>query len=378
MTLNSFMPVKLTTGAGCVRSSAKELAKLGRFCLIVTGKNSAKVSGALQDVTDTLERNGQKWVLFDEIGQNPKLTDCMAAAEKAIASGADFVMGIGGGSALDAAKCIAVLAANPGLTQAQLYAFDWANAPLKIAAVGTTAGTGSEVTKVSVITTPDGRKKSFHHEAIFPALALGDPSYTMSQPPMVTRSTMVDVLAHCAESFFSRAANNISRCYAVEGIRLLLPVFRRIAEKGCDTLDYDAREQLYCASIYGGLAINVTGTCFPHTMGYLLTESFGIPHGTACAVFQKDFYEYNKAVVPVLAAEYLERIGCSEEEYFSLIEKLTPPCDITMDEALIAEAHSRWVGNGSMAKCQGVFSADMADDILRRKFLVTACFLRKI
>lgn len=368
MTLNCFMPVKLVTGAGCVRASAKELAALGRVCLIVTGKSSARLCGALQDVTDTLDGNGQRWLLFDGIGQNPKLTDCMAAAEMAIAAEADFILGIGGGSPLDAAKCIAVLAANPGLTQAQLYAFDWANRPLKIAAVGTTAGTGSEVTKVSVITTPDGRKRSFHNEGIFPALALGDPGYTMSLPPMVTLSTAVDVLSHCAESFFSRAANHISRCYAVEGIRLLLPVFRRMAEHGCDALDYDTRERLYCASIYGGLAINVTGTCFPHTMGYLLTESFGIPHGTACAVFQKDFYEYNKTVVPALAAEYLERIGCIEEEYLALIEKLTPPCKIAMDEALIADAHNRWVGNGSIAKCQGSFSADMADEILRRKF----------
>ena len=139
MTLNSYMPVKLVTGAGCVHSSAKELAKLGKNCLIVTGKTSAKASGALQDVTDTLERNAQGWVLFDEIGQNPRLTDCMEAAKMAIAAGADFVLGIGGGSALDAAKCIAVLAANPGLTQAQLYAFEWSNAPLKIVAVGTTA-----------------------------------------------------------------------------------------------------------------------------------------------------------------------------------------------------------------------------------------------
>jgi len=369
MNLNSFMPVRLVTGAGCVRAGAKELAKLGKVCLIVTGKTSARASGALQDVTDTLDLNGQSLVLFDEIGQNPRLTDCVAAAEKAVAAGADFVVGIGGGSALDAAKCIAVLAANPGLTQTQLYAFDWANAPLKIVAVWTTAGTGSEVTKVSVITTPEGRKKSFHNDAIFPTLSLGDPTYTMSLPPMVTRSTMVDVLAHCAESFFSRGANHISSCYAVEGIRLLLPVFRMMAEKGCGDLDYAAREKLYYASIYGGLAINVTGTCFPHTMGYLLTETFGIPHGTACAVFQKDFYEYNKAVVPALAAEYLERIGCSEEEYFDLIGQLTPPCEIVMDEALIAGSHSRWINNGSLAKCQGEFTADMADDVLRRKFL---------
>ena len=368
MKLNSFMPVRLVTGAGCVRASAKEFAALGNTCLIVTGKHAAKACGALQDVTDTLDGNGQKWVLYDAIGQNPQLADCMAAAEQAVAVGADFVVGIGGGSALDAAKCIAVLAANPGMTQAQLYAFDWANHPLKIVAVGTTAGTGSEVTKVSVITTPDGRKKSFHNEAIFPALSLGDPSYTMTLPPMTTRSTMVDVLAHCAESFFSRSANHLSQCYAVEGIRLLLPVFRTMAAQGCENLDYDTRETLYCASIYGGLAINVTGTCFPHTMGYLLTERFGIPHGTACAVFQPDFYAYNKAVMPELAQQFLERIGCSEEEYLSLLETLTPPCDIHMSEELIAESHGRWINNGSIAKCQGTVTADMVDDILRRKF----------
>lgn len=368
MNLNCYMPTKLVTGAGCVRASAKKLAGLGSSCLIVTGKTSAKRCGALQDVTDTLAENGQSWLLYDEIGQNPKLTDCMAAAGKAIEAGVDFILGIGGGSALDAAKCIAVLAANPGLTQAQLYAFDWTKAPLKIVAVGTTAGTGSEVTKVSVITTPDGRKKSFHHEKIFPVLALGDPRYTMSLPVAITCSTMVDTLAHCAESFFSRAANHISRCYAVEGIRTLLPVFRTMAESGCENLDYSTREKLYCASIYGGLSINVTGTCFPHTMGYLLTEAFGVPHGTACAVFQKDFYAYNKAVVPELAAEFLQRIGCSEEEYFYLLEKLTPSCNVTMDEGVVQKNHGRWVGNGSIAKCQGEFSADMADDILRRKF----------
>ena len=368
MNLNSYMPAKLVTGAGCVRANAKELEKLGASCLIITGRSSARACGALQDVTDTLDANSQTWQLFDRMGQNPRLTDCMEAAAIAIEMKADFVIGIGGGSALDAAKCTAVLAANPGMTQAQLYAFEWAVKPLPIVAVGTTAGTGSEVTKVSVITTPDGRKKSFHHELIFPALSLGDPTYTMSLPEMVSRSTMVDVLAHCAESFFSRSANHISRCYAVEGIRLLLPIFKTLSENGYEGIDYETREKLYCASIYGGLAINVTGTCFPHTMGYLLTEQWGLPHGTACAVFQKDFYEYNKAVVPELAAEFLERIGCGEEEYLALIEKITPPSEVKMSEEQIAAAHGRWINNGSIAKCQGTVTADMVDDILRKKF----------
>ena len=145
-------------------------------------------------------------------------------------------------------------------------------------------------------------------------------------------------------------------------------MFRTRAEAGWDNLDFDIREQLYCASIYGGLAINVTGTCFPHTMGYLLTEAFDIPHGTACAVFQKEFFTYNKRVVPGLAAEYLDRIGSTEEEYFRLLDAVTPPCDINMEEKLIADSHSRWIGNGSIAKCQGEFTPDMADEILRRMF----------
>ena len=368
MQLTSYMPVKLVTGKGCVHSASKELGKLGTKALIVTGKKAAKACGALQDVTEVLEENGQEWVLYDRIGQNPALTDCMEAAGMADADHADFVIGIGGGSALDAAKCIAVLAANPGMTQQQLYAFEWENRPLNMAAVGTTAGTGSEVTKVAVITTPEGRKKSFHHEAIFPRLSLGDPSYTMTLPPAVTASTMVDVFAHCTESFFSRAANYLSQSYAVEGIRLLLPVFRMLVEKGFGELNYEVRETLYCASIYGGLAINVTGTCFPHTVGYLLTEQFHIPHGTACAVFQEDFLAYNREVAPALMRDFEERIGCSEEEVICLLGELTPDCPVSLTEDQIAAAHDRWIGNGSIAKCQGIVTPERIDEILRRKF----------
>ena len=223
MTLDSYMSAKLVTGSGCVRGSAKELSKLGKVCLIVTGRHSAKVSGALEDVTQTLDANGQQWVLFDEIGQNPRLTDCMAAAQKAISAGADFVLGIGGGSALDAAKCIAVLAANPGMTQAQLYGFHWAKAPLKIVAVGTTAGTGSEVTKVSVITTPDGRKKSFHHEAIFPTLSLEFLTLNLTFDLLHTLFGCRQIFRHCAAKLaygFAHLRTNFIMCSVCLGLSL--------------------------------------------------------------------------------------------------------------------------------------------------------------
>lgn len=368
MNMSWYMPARLITGLGCVKDSAKEFAKLGRSCLIVTGKHSAKACGALADVEAALETMGIDREIYDGIGQNPRLTDCMEAAGQAIRMGADFIVGIGGGSPLDAAKCIAVLAAHPGMTQEELYALHWPNRPLPVAAVGTTAGTGSEVTKAAVITTPDGRKRSLNDEPLYPALALGDPAYTQSLPERFTRSTAVDALAHCMESYFSRLANGLSQAYAVQGVRLLLEQFRKRQAEGWERMSLLDREVFYNASLYGGLAINTTGTSFPHTMGYLLTEQYGIPHGTACAVFLREFYQYNKETVPELTQRFLKEIDCDEKAFLQIIKASVPSCDIAISEEKIAEVHGRWIGNGSIKKCWGEFAPERADGILRRLF----------
>ncbi|MBR3643997.1 MAG: iron-containing alcohol dehydrogenase, partial [Parasporobacterium sp.] len=223
--LTSYMPVRIFTETGCVKKHKDEFARLGKKALIVvTGMYAAEKSGALNDVCGSLDALGIPWEIFDRINPNPALTDCMCAAETAVKAGCDFVVGIGGGSALDAAKCIAVLAANPGMSQTELYSLSWPVKPLPVAAVGTTAGTGSEVTKVSVITVPEGRKKSFHHEDVFPAAAFGDASYTVSLPLDITFSTAIDALSHAVESYFSRNANSISRCYSVQAVKMLFPM----------------------------------------------------------------------------------------------------------------------------------------------------------
>jgi alcohol dehydrogenase class IV len=369
MEMNVFMPTRLLTGKGCVKAHAEEFSKLGKSCLIMTGKTSAKVCGALDDVTKALEEQKITWILYDRIGQNPKLTDCMEAAKIAIEQNLEFIIGIGGGSPIDAAKCAAVFAANPGMTREGLYSLVWENKPLPIAAVGTTAGTGTEVTSVAVITTPEGTKKSFRHDGTYPTVAFGDPGYTQTLSDVFTRSTAVDALAHCVESYFSRGANEISQTYAVKGIRILLEEFRQMVKDPQRKLSFEEREKLYFASIYGGLSINVTGTCAPHTMGYLLTEQHKVPHGVACAVFLPDFYAYNKDVMPELVERFLEETGCTEEEFIDLIQSITPEFPVDMTEEEIKREHGRWVGNSSMAKGWGHFSAELADEILRKKFI---------
>ncbi len=368
-TMNMYMPTRLITGKGCVSANADKIKALGDAILIITGHSAAKKSGALDDLIAVLDANEQSYALYDGIGQNPKLSDCMEAALVAESLGADAVIGIGGGSPLDAAKCIAVLAANPGITQEVLYSYHWEHTPLPIGAIGTTAGTGSEVTKVAVITNLQGLKKSLNDDRLFPTLSLGDPSYTNTLPELFTKSTAIDALAHCVESYFTRGANEISRCYSVRGIHLLIKEFDKMLQDGFDSINEEDREALYNASIYGGLAIHVTGTCMPHAVGYFLTENHDIPHGTACAQFLPDFLLHNAKADPAYTEEFYKRLHIEEEKLLSLIGQITPQYEICVDEEEIKTLHSRWTDNASIKKIRGEMTADMVDDIIRKKYV---------
>ena len=367
--MNMYMPARLITGEGCVKGAANQIKALGDRCLIVTGKTAAKACGALDDVIEVMLENDQSYAIYDGIGQNPRIADCMEAAKVAQSLEADVIIGIGGGSPLDAAKCISILAANPNMSQEQLYSYNWENAPLPIVCVGTTAGTGSEVTKVAVMTNLQGLKKSLNDDRIFPTLSLGDYRYTLTLPELFTCSTAIDALAHCIESYFAKKANEISRCYSVRGIRILLEQLKKIEKEGFASITSTDREALYNASIYGGLAIHVTGTCMPHAVGYFLSESHGIPHGTACAQFLPEFLAHNRNVDPEYCDLFYTEVGCTEQELIDLILSVRPKYEITLDEAEIKELHARWTDNASIKKGRGEITADMVDSMLRSKYV---------
>ncbi|MBO7376400.1 MAG: iron-containing alcohol dehydrogenase, partial [Clostridia bacterium] len=300
-TLNSFyLPVKFRSGEGAVRECAGEIAPLGSRCFVLTGGNSAKACGALDDLLSTLEALGIACRVFGGIENNPTVASCIDAGREAARCGADCVAGLGGGSVLDAAKAAAVIAACPEGGEEYLYSKNWPAALLPILLVGTTAGTGSEVTAVSVLTDSSGRKKSVTDPRIFASLAIGDPRYTATMPRRLTLTTAVDALSHCVESYFSKKGSAISRALALSGIKLIMPPLKRIAEGG--EPDAADREALYDGSIFGGMAISVTGTCFPHNVGYYLTEKNGVPHGFACAFFLPEFISHSSEAEPGLAA----------------------------------------------------------------------------
>ncbi len=369
MEMNFYMPTRIVTGRDCVSKNGSLFALYGKKCLIVTGKSSAKSCGALQDVTSTLEKQNIQYKIYDGICQNPTYASCLEASLIAKDFGADFITGIGGGSPLDAAKAVAVLTACKDTSEKALFSMEWDAKPLPIIAVGTTAGTGSEVTPVAVITNSKGLKKSFRDSTTYPIISFGDAKYTLSLSPQFTRSTALDALCHCLEAYFNRTSNHICQSFALKGVEILIEMLKKTAV--CDTvsLTEEDREKLYCASIYGGLAISVAGTCFPHGMGYFLSEQYGIPHGNACAVYLPDFINHNVKEAPICAKEFFDALGIDKKELISLVESNLNMPKVTLDEQKLKELLPRFEDNKNLKKCYGDFNVTKAEAVLRKLFI---------
>ena len=314
-----YMPTRVISGRGCVRKNAAVFAGFGKCCLVVTSATAAVKSGALADLAAALQEAGVRYAVFSGIEPNPRTATCLAAGAKARETGADFIVGIGGGSAMDAAKAVAVYAANPAFGHADVYARAVPAKALPVLLIGTTAGTGSEVTGVSVLTNADtGLKKSISGPDCYARAAFCDYGYTLGLPAGITRSTALDALAHAVESRLASTANALSVLYAERAIVLLRSFLAKLNDDPFVPTEAE-REAWYAASIFAGLAINITGTCFPHTVGYHFTEKYGVPHGLACAALMPLLLERAKKYSPDAFGATQAALGLSAPELCGLL-----------------------------------------------------------
>ena len=364
-----YMPTDLITGQNCVSKNAAKFSHFGKRCLIVTGGSAAARSGALKETEEALQTQGISFSHYNGVAPNPSLASCQEGGRLAHETGAEFIVGIGGGSPLDAAKAISVFAANPDMSEKTFYSAKWPKAPLPIVLIGTTAGTGSEVTSVSVLTDSAGKKHSIHDRRIYAALALGDARYTMTLPRAATLSTGIDALCHCIESFFSKKADPLSMLFSVQGVRLGLPVMQLFAaEKEWTAPTLEQREALYQTSILGGLAINPTGTVFPHNVGYYLTEHYGIPHGFASAAFLPELLRHVREQEPERSRCFYTETCTTEEALLELAGKVVPTNGIWLTEEEIRAALPRWENNGTVRNTVGTVSQEQIAKMLRKEF----------
>lgn len=276
-----YMPVKVFCEENCVSNHKAELAALGSRALIVTGRTSSKINGSLDDVTKVLEDEGKEYVIFNEIEENPSIETVMKATAFGIEKKVDFVIGIGGGSPMDAAKAIAMMIANPDKTEEVLYKKEQL-LHLPLAEVPTTAGTGSEVTPYAILTIHKQQtKKSISHK-IYAELALMDPKYLYETKHEITVNTAVDTLAHLVESYINTNTNEFNRIYSAEGLRVWAEIKDNLLDNTLTKKDY---EKLMMASMLGGMAIAHTATSLPHGLSYPVTYTLGVPHGKAVGIF---------------------------------------------------------------------------------------------
>ena len=347
---SSYMPVRVLGGEGVLLRESARLGKLGSRCLIVSGRSSAKASGALDDLTRACKEQGIAWELFDEIEPNPDVLTCFRAAARARMFGAEFIVGVGGGSALDACKVIALLAVND-IGVRELYAQEWPRKPLPAVCVGTTAGTGSEVTRVSVLTV-EGRKRSITSDALAPVLSFCDPAYTRTCSFGTTMSCGLDALCHALEGYFAGRATPLTDSIAMQAVRRITAALLETAEKypgGGEEIPLSVRDELYTGAILAGYVLNDTGTGFPHAMGYILTEDYGLPHGFACAWFLPDYLKQAVRHEPMK----VQQLGVRLDKLSEFVRSQLPPVDAVMSAEQTAAYAERFVGNKNFRNSPG-------------------------
>lgn len=284
-----YMPVKVFQEKDCVWNHREELADLGNRALIVTGRHSSSLNGSLQDVQKALESQGTEYVIYDKIEENPSVETVMDAREFGLSQGADYVVGIGGGSPLDAAKAIALMMANKERGADLFCRREEVRAPLKVAAVPTTCGTGSEVTPFAILTVHEKRTKSSMPYYVFPELAFVDGKYLCAASQSVIANTAVDALGHLIESYCNRNATQYSRMLCIHGMEVWAQN-KEVILGTKKALPEDYQGLMYVSSI-AGMAITHTGTSLPHGMSYKLTYEHQIPHGKAVGIFLAAYLE---------------------------------------------------------------------------------------
>lgn len=278
------IPNHTVVGTNVLGEAAPLLKKMGNKAFIVTGRHVA-VSNMMKQLTALLDENGIGCVIFDGITGEPTDTMIENGVEMLKSSGCDFIIGIGGGSPLDSAKAIAAMAVNEG-SIANYNGKEITGEILPLAAIPTTAGTGSEATKFTVITDSEkGIKMLLKGDVLVPKLAIVDSSFTVGAPKSVTSATGLDALTHAVEAYTSRKAFSMTDTLAVsavKGIMKYLPIAYREPDNSL------AREQMSIAALEAGICINNSSVTIVHGMSRPIGALFHVPHGMSNAMLLKE------------------------------------------------------------------------------------------
>ncbi len=283
-----YLPTKIYFEKGGIEKYLSEIKNYGNKVLIVSGKNFIFKSGLFERIKSIFEKEEIEYSHFHEVESEPDTENVEKGVEFCKKENCDCILAVGGGSAMDVGKGIAVRSRNEGRVEDYFGEKEYENEPLPVIAIPTTCGTGSEVTRYSVIVyRKEDTKKTIRSEKIIPKMAILDVSVLATLPPHLVAATGMDAFSHSAESFLSIRKDKFSEIFSIESLKILWENLQK-AVKG----DEESKEKVFFASLLGGFAINKTGTIIVHGMGYSLTVKYGVHHGTANALLLPYVFEY--------------------------------------------------------------------------------------
>lgn len=278
------MPGKIYSGSGALEDAGNHLGRLGKKALIVTDEVMVKLKN-LDRVTAVLEKAGVAFCVYDGIGGEP--TDTMIDKGVGIfqQENCDFLVALGGGSPMDAMKAIGALAANGGAISDYMGKEIAGKIP-PMAAIPTTAGTGSEATKFTIITdTEKDVKMLLKGDALMPDLAIIDPQFTITAPPAITAATGLDALTHAIEAYTSKKAQPMTDVFALSAVKRIFKYLPKAYKTGDDVT---AREEMSLAALEAGVAFNNASVTLVHGMSRPIGALFHVPHGISNAMLLKE------------------------------------------------------------------------------------------
>lgn len=289
----------------CEQGAAKRLGEITRDLgmsrvFLVTDIGLMK-AGLIDGALTSLSEAGVKVTVFSDVLADPPELSVQAAVQAAIAVGADGVIGFGGGSSLDTAKLVGLLAKTPQELPA-IYGIGLARGPrLPLIQVPTTAGTGSEVTPIAILTTPSHEKKGVVSPLLYPDVAVLDSLLTLGLPPAITAMTGVDAMVHAIEAFTSRSKKNaLSDALAIKALQLL---YANLPEAVSDGKDAQVRENMLLGSLLAGMAFANAPVGAVHALAYPLGGHYQLPHGLTNSLVLLPVLKFNLPAAEPLYAE---------------------------------------------------------------------------
>lgn len=338
MNINYYIPTRILFGKGQLNQLHAQKLPGKKALIVISSGKSVRQNGTLARTQEQLEKAGVSYAVFDKILPNPIKSHVMDGAAYAKEQGCDFVIGLGGGSSIDSAKAIAVMAANEGdywdyIMGGSGKGKPVPNDPLPIVAITTTAGTGTEADPWTVTTKEDTNEKiGFGYEKTFPVLSIVDPDLMLTVPAHLTAYQGFDALFHSTEGYIANISNTFSDLYALKAIEL---IGKSLAAAVKDGSNEEARSNMALANTLAGMVESTSSCTSEHSLEHALSAFHPkLPHGAGLIMISKAYYAHFAKIHAcdermITMAKALGKADAAEAmDFVEVLENLQKACGV--------------------------------------------------